>query len=76
MNGSVWANGDLLPKSAKINGDVFAAENPELSAAGTISGVTHVSNLNLYNSTYGTQVRPTNPSAPLWPTPCRIFTGP
>ena len=64
VNGSVRSNGNFSVKDATVNGDLYAAENPEIGAAGTITGTPKSDSVAAYNSKYGDNARPTNPTAP------------
>ncbi len=66
INGDVRSNGNFSTQNPRINGDVIAAENPELGAAGTVTVEGNSGNQSIedYNATASPQARPTNPSAP------------
>jgi hypothetical protein len=64
INGSVRANGNFSIKNAVVNGDVYAAENDEIGAAGTITGDERLDDLAYYNDHAPSQARPSDPSAP------------
>lgn len=64
VNGDVRANGNLSIRYATINGDVYAAENDDLGAAGNVYGTADTESLHDYNRNQGTRARPSNPSAP------------
>jgi hypothetical protein len=64
VNGSVHSNGDFSLRSAMVNGDIYASENPELGTAGTIAGTFTNQSVSDYNSTQGDNVRPSTPTAP------------
>ncbi len=64
VNGSVRSNGNFSTSNPVVNGDIYAAENPELGATGAITGSSRVKTLDWYNSHMQPAVRPSNPSAP------------
>ncbi|MEN8149210.1 MAG: hypothetical protein ABFS86_05270 [Planctomycetota bacterium] len=64
VNGSVRSNGNLSLKSATVNGDIYASENEELGAIGSIEGDARFKDLVWYNDHYGDRIRPSNPTAP------------
>jgi predicted acyltransferase (DUF342 family) len=64
VNGDVRSNGNFSLSNPVVNGDVWASENEELGAAGTVEGDYRVKDLDWYNAYYGTAARPSNPSAP------------
>ena len=64
VNGSVRANGNFSLSNAVVNGDIFAAENGALLAAGSITGASRTKPVDWYWTHYGDSVRPTSPSAP------------
>jgi len=64
VNGSVRSNGNFSVKMATVNGDIYASENDELGAAGTIEGDIKIKDLDWYNNYYTDRARPTNPTAP------------
>jgi len=64
VNGSVRSNGNFSLSNATVNGDIHAAENPEIGAAGTIEGNSYHDTIPDYNAAGETRARPSNPSAP------------
>jgi len=64
VNGSVRSNGDFSTSNPTVNGDIYAAENPELGATGAITGSSRVKTIDWYNSHMDPNVRPSDPSAP------------
>jgi len=64
MNGAVRSNGNFSTRNATVNGDILAAENPEIGAAGTVEGSSRHLSVEDYNTTAGLTARPTSPSAP------------
>ena len=63
VNGSVRSNGDFSLKNPVVNGDVRASENARIGATGKIEGDYRIKDVDWYNTHYGDQVRPTNPTA-------------
>jgi len=63
-HGDVRSNGNFSLRSATVNGDIFASENPSLGAAGTVDGTSYHMDLAGYNGTAPLRTRPTSPSAP------------
>ncbi|MCP4650551.1 MAG: hypothetical protein GY853_10790 [PVC group bacterium] len=63
--GEIRSNGNFSFGSyhPKVNGDVYASINPEIGAAGTISGTNYNDSLSTYRSASGTTARPSNPTA-------------
>jgi hypothetical protein len=63
VQGDVRANGNFAFQSGpKVNGDVFAATNSEIGAAGTISGTHSADSLSSYqNNSALSNARPANP---------------
>ncbi|MFH1777910.1 MAG: pilus assembly PilX N-terminal domain-containing protein [Candidatus Omnitrophota bacterium] len=63
-NGDVRSNGDFaFQGNPNVNGDIYAAVNPDLGAAGTITGNNKNDTLSFYRSHADTAARPTNPTA-------------
>jgi cytoskeletal protein CcmA (bactofilin family) len=62
--GDVRSNGNFSVKSATVNGDIFASENSDIGAVGTVTGTSYHQNTTDYNSTAPARTRPTTPSAP------------
>jgi len=63
-NGDVRSNGNFSVKSATVNGDIFASENSEIGAAGTVDGTSYHETIANYNTSAPLRTRPTTPSAP------------
>ncbi len=63
--GDVRANGDFSfgSYSPTVNGDIYAAENPDISASGNIIGDNDFQSISDYRSDAQPEARPTNPSA-------------
>jgi hypothetical protein len=63
--GDIRANGDFSfgAYHPKVNGDIFAAENPELGSSGNIIGSNSFDTIAQYRSSAGTAARPSNPTA-------------
>ncbi len=62
--GDVRSNADFSFKyNPRVNGDAYGSINPDLSAAGTISGTNVNQSIAQYHSTADTTARPTNPTA-------------
>jgi Tfp pilus assembly protein PilX len=62
--GDIRSNGDFSFKyNPQVNGDAYASINPELGAAGTISGTNNNQTIAQYRSSAPSTARPTNPSA-------------
>ena len=64
VNGDVRSNGNFSLDNPIINGDIWASENAEIGAAGTVEGKYRVEDTAYYNAHRPVQARPTNPSAP------------
>ncbi len=64
MNGDVRSNGNFSSRNAMVNGDILAAENPEIGAEGTVEGGSRHQSVAEYNASVPDVARPTNPSAP------------
>lgn len=65
VNGDVRSNADFsFAHEPLINGDIYAAENPDLEAAGTISGDTTYWDISEYQSNAPPRARPTDPTGP------------
>ena len=68
-NGDVRSNGNFaFQGSPKVNGDIYASVNPELGAAGTITGTSSNLTISQYQSQAEARARPTNPTDPADPT--------
>jgi len=62
--GDVRSNGDFnFRGNPKVNGDVYASENSDLSASGDIIGSNRNDNLDYYRNHADSQARPTDPTA-------------
>lgn len=64
INGDVRSNGNFSVKNATVNGNVLAAENPAIGAAGIVEGTNRYQSIKAYNASASLTSRPTNPSAP------------
>ena len=63
-NSDIRSNGDFSFKyNPKVNGDVYAATNPDLPANGDILGTNRNDTIADYRSNAPVQARPTNPTA-------------
>jgi hypothetical protein len=62
VHGDVRSNGDFSLKNAKVNGDVYASRNEELSTLGTIGGESRHDDLATYYDTAGDRARPGSPT--------------
>lgn len=61
-NGEVRANANFdLQSSPKVNGDVYGSVNPDVGAAGTVTGSYLTDNLTTYRNNAANHWRPTNP---------------
>lgn len=78
-NGDVRANGNMaLDSESKINGNVYAAANPELGVSGTITNYGTMDKRTQYqNATYGTvkRSRPLTPAAGGYDAPDTVTTA-
>ncbi|MBU0634293.1 MAG: hypothetical protein KKB82_05955 [Candidatus Omnitrophica bacterium] len=62
--GDIRSNGNFsFNGSPEVNGDVYASVNPEIGAAGTITGNNNNLTIAQYRSQADTTARPTNPAA-------------
>ncbi len=64
INGSARSNGDFSVKNPTLNGDLFASENEDLSAKGTITGDLRTKDTAYYTAHAPATARPTDPCAP------------
>ncbi|NQT96075.1 MAG: hypothetical protein HQ572_06445 [Candidatus Omnitrophica bacterium] len=63
VNGDVRSNGNFsFNGNPMVNGDIYAATNPDLGAAGTITGNTRNLTVNQYHSQASGRARPTDPT--------------
>jgi len=68
VNGDVRSNGNFsFNGNPTINGDIYAAQNPALGAAGTITGNSMNKTIAQYHSQVSGRARPTDPSDPADP---------
>lgn len=64
IHGSVGSNGDLeLSGNPLVNGNLYAATNPEIGALGKVIGTAHHDTLESYRSAGSALMRPSNPAA-------------
>ncbi len=62
--GDIRSNGNFsFNFNPEVNGDIFGSINPELGAAGTISGTSGNDNIAAYRTNADLTARPTNPTA-------------
>ncbi len=62
-NGDVRSNGNFaFQGNPMVNGDIYASVNPDLGAAGTITGDSRNQTASQYQSGASTRARPTNPT--------------
>lgn len=62
-NGDVRSNGNFsFNNKPRINGDIYASENPVLETAGTINGKTEYWDILAYQDNAPARARPTNPT--------------
>ncbi|MFH1460020.1 MAG: hypothetical protein ABIG64_06575 [Candidatus Omnitrophota bacterium] len=62
--GDIRSNGNFsFNSSPTVNGDAYASINPELGAAGTITGVNLNNTIDFYRNNADITARPTNPTA-------------
>lgn len=63
-NSDVRSNGNFaFNYNPTINGDIYASVNPDLGAAGTISGTNNNNSISTYRSQAPSSARPSNPTA-------------